>query len=98
MRRWTRPDEYIGGLVRRRTSRGTRLPRRQRTEPEAPRMLLSTLPFVALLAALGVLSVAIMIAAWPVHEAEPQFRRVALHEQGTAAKGWFQKARKEMHR
>lgn len=98
MRRWTRPDGYIDGLVRRRTRRGMRLPKRQRTEPETPRMLLSTLPFVALLGALGVLSVAIMIAAWPIHETRPESRWVALHEQGTAAKGWFQEARKEMHR
>ena len=98
VRRWTGPNEYIDGLVRRRTSRGTRLPTGQRTEPEAPRMLLSTLPFVALLAALGVLAVAIMIAAWPVHDAKPSSRQLTLHEKGTAAKGWFQEAQKEMHR
>ncbi|MES2119589.1 MAG: hypothetical protein V4513_03310 [Pseudomonadota bacterium] len=61
-------------------------------------MLLSTLPFVALIAALGVLAVAIMIAAWPVHDAKPASRQVAPQERGMAAKGWFQEAQKEMHR
>jgi hypothetical protein len=95
-RKWTRPDEYVEGLVRRRSTRhGYRRPR-QRTEPEAPRLLLSTLPFLALLGGLAVMAVAIMIAAWPVHEAAPQRPQPVEHERGVAAKGWFQEAQKEM--
>ena len=95
-RKWTRPDDYVEGLVRRHNARRAERRPRQRTEPEAPRLLLSTLPFVALLGALAVLSVAIMVAAWPVHEVRPQPPQPDEHERGVAAKGWFQEAQKEM--
>jgi hypothetical protein len=91
---WTRLDAYLASLARRRTARRSRTPG-QRTEPEAPQFLLSTLPFLALFAGLAVLSVAIAIAAWPVHQPVPQRVMIATHEIGTAPKGWFQKAQKE---
>jgi len=94
---WTRPDEYLGALARRRTERKKREPRLKRTQPEAPRLLLSTLPFLALLVTLGALAVAIMIAAWPGGQPQPR-PRAAEHQQGIAAKGWFQEAEKEMRR
>ena len=93
-RKWTRPDDYAEGLVLS-ARRAKRRPRR-RTEPETPRLLLSTLPFMALLAALGMLSVAIMIAAWPWHETRAPRPQPVQHERGVAAKGWFQEAQKEM--
>jgi hypothetical protein len=95
-RKWTRPGDYVEGLVRRRTSRHGRRQPRRRTEPEAPRMLLSTLPFAALLGALAVMSVAIMIAAWPGSQPKPQAQQPVQHERGVAAKGWFQEAQREM--
>ena len=50
---WTRPDEYIGALARRRTARRSRGDKiRPRTQPEAPRFALSTLPFLVLFGAL----------------------------------------------
>jgi hypothetical protein len=56
-------------------------------------LLLSTLPFIALIAALGLLTVAIMVAAWPGRpQGHPPARQ---HEQGVAAKGWLQKAERE---
>jgi len=93
---WTRLDAYIASLARRRTARRSRIPG-PRTEPETPQLLLSTLPFLALLAGLAVLSVAIAIAAWPVHDAPvvAQQARPPAHELGLAPKGWFQKAQKE---
>ena len=94
---WTRIDDYLGALARRRTARIKREPKLRRTQPEAPRLLLSTLPFLALIAALAVLAVAIMIAAWPGTRPQPQLRSPQ-HEQGFAPKGWFQKAQKEFHR
>lgn len=95
-RKWTSADDYVERLVRRRTSRqGYRRPR-QRTEPEAPRTMLSTAPFLALLAALGLLSVAIVIADWPGNQPPPRRVQPAQHERGVAAKGWFQEAQKEM--
>ena len=91
---WTRPEVYFEALARRRTARRKRDPGAgARTQPESPRLLLSTLPFLALIAALGVLAIAIMIAAWPgrpQRHPPPQQR-----EQGIAPKGWFQKAQRE---
>ena len=93
-RRWTRADDYVGALARRRTARRQREPG-ARTEPESPRLLLSTIPFLALIAALAILGVAIMVVAWP--GSQPQALRQAPppREQGVAPKGWFQQAEKD---
>jgi hypothetical protein len=91
---WTGLDDYLASLARRRTARRSRTPG-PRTEPESPRFLLSTLPFLALIAGLAVLSVAIAIAAWPVRQPISRRITVAAHELGTAPKGWFQEAKKE---
>lgn len=92
-RNWTRPEDYLGALARRRAARKSREPK-PRTEPEAPRLLLSTLPFVALLVAMAVLAATIIVIAWP--GSQPQLRpKLAQHEEGVAAKGWFQEAKKE---
>jgi hypothetical protein len=90
---WTRPEVYFEALARRRTERRKREPV-VRTQPESPRLLLSTLPFIALIAALGLLAVAIMIIAWPGRpERHPPPQQQ--YEQGIAPKGWFQKAERE---
>lgn len=91
---WTRVDSYLAALARRRTARRSRTPG-PRTEPETPRFLLSTLPFLALIAGLAVLSVAIAIAAWPVRQPRAARDKPPTHELGTAPKGWFQEAQKE---
>lgn len=93
-RRWTRADDYLGAFARRRTARRER-EAPVRTQPEAPRLLLSTIPFLALIAALAILAVAIMVVAWPGGQPQAS-RRAAPREQGVAAKGWFQEAQKEM--
>ena len=94
---WTKPDDYLGALARRRTARKAREPK-PRTQPEAPRFLLSTLPFLALLGALAVMTVAIMIAAFPATQPQPKSEpKLAQHELGTAPKGWFQEAQKQFH-
>ncbi len=96
-RAWTKPDDYLGALARRRTARKAREPK-PRTQPEAPRFLLSTLPFLALLGALAVMTVAIMIAAFPATQPQPKPEpKLAQHELGTAPKGWFQEAQKQFH-
>jgi hypothetical protein len=94
--RWTRAEDYVGAMARRRTFR--RKLRRQRTEPESPRLLLSTLPFVALLSLMGVLAVSIMIAAFPGNQPQQRPPHAAAKEVGIAPKGWFQKAQKDFHR
>lgn len=84
---WTRADAYFAALARRRTERRRREPRPARTEPEDPRALLSTVPFLALSLALLVILVAIAILAWPGRDRpappppEPEL--------GTAPPGWF---------
>ena len=91
-RSWTGPSRYFEALARRRTERRKREPL-VRTQPESPRVLLSTLPFIALIAALGLLAIAIMITAWPGRpERHPPPRP---QEQGVAPKGWFQEAERE---
>lgn len=94
--KWTRPDDYIEALAFRRTFRRRR-GGRARTEPESPRLLLSTLPFLALLALLGILAVAIMIAAFPGTQPEAKAPPAPARQQGVAAKGWFQEAQREFH-
>jgi hypothetical protein len=92
---WTRVEHYLGAMARRRTERRRREPK-PRTQPEAPRLLLSTLPFLVLLAAMAVLAVGIMVIAFP--GTQPQRRPpAAAHQQGVAAKGWFQEAQKQFH-
>ena len=95
--RWTRADDYVAALARKRSARKlnkTKL----RNHPESPRMLLSTLPFVALLGLLAVLAVAIMIVAFPGNQPQQKASQAAAREQGVAAKGWFQEAQRDMHR
>ena len=90
---WTRAEDYLSAMARRRTERRKR-ESKARTQPESPRLLLSTLPFLALIAALAVLAVAIMITAFPGNQ--PQRRpNASEHQQGYAPKGWFQEAEKE---
>jgi len=92
--RWTRADDYLTALARRRTARRNREPEAPRTQPEAPRLLLSTIPFLALIAALAILAVAIMITAWPGNH-PPAAQHPVQKERGVAVKGWLQEAEKE---
>jgi len=93
-RHWTTPGDYVGAMARKRTARRGREPG-PRTQSDAPRAMWSTIPFIALLAVLAVLAVAIMVLAWPGNQ-EPAYPHAAAHEIGTAEKGWFQEAQKEM--
>jgi hypothetical protein len=91
---WTKAEDYIGALTRKHSfRRATR--EKVRTQPERPRLLLSTLPFLAVIGLLAVLAVAIMITAFPGTQPQPKLRQIAAHEQGVAERGWFQKAQKE---
>lgn len=97
-RNWTSPEAYIEGLIRLRKNRRAQQRAAARTEPETPHALLSTVPFVALLSALAVLSIAIMVTDSPWHSTPAVKRQVIQPERGTAAKGWFQEAQKDMRR
>jgi len=91
--KWTRAEDYLATMARRRSPPDLQI----RTSPEAPRLLLSTLPFVALMTALAVLSAAIMVIAWPGSQPQPR-PRTESHEQGVAAKGWLQEAARDFQR
>ncbi len=67
------------------------------TEPESPRLLLSTLPFLALIALLGVLAVAIMIIAYPGTQPDHFASAPAQKQQGIAPPGWFEEAQRDFH-
>lgn len=94
--KWTHAEDYLGAMARKRSFRRGRRPA-DRTEPEAPRMLLSTFPFLALLALLAVLAAAIMVLAYPGGQPREKPQQVAQKEQGVAARGWFQEAQKDFH-
>jgi len=96
-RTWTRAEAYLGGIALKRSFRRAHA-EKPRTEPETPRLLLSTLPFLVVIGLLAVLAVAIMVLAFPGSQPPPRPRPVAAHEQGVAQRGWFQEAQKEMHR
>lgn len=92
---WTCADDYLIALARRRHARRVR---HIRGEPDSPRFALSTLPFALLIAMLAVLGVAIMVAAFPGLQPQHATAGPVTHEQGVAAKGWFQEAERDFHR
>lgn len=94
-RRWTRAADYGGVFALRVTARRKR-EAVHRTQPEEPRLWLSTLPFLALIGALALLAVGIMVMAFPGNQ--PQHRIASVeHEKGVAANGWLKEAEKEFH-
>ena len=91
---WTRVEDYIVALARRRTARHKREGRPGgRMDPE-PRPTLGAIPFLVLMLAFAVLFVAIAFLAWPVHE-KPQPKKAST-EAGTAPPGWLENAEQEM--
>ena len=95
--KWTRPEDYLGAMARKRSFRRGRQPH-DRSEPETPRLLLSTVPFLALMALLAVLTVGIVIAAFPGSQPLARAPEAASRQIGVAPKGWFQEAQKDFHR
>lgn len=95
--KWTRPEDYLGAMARKRTFRRGRR-EKDRTEPESPRLLLSTVPFFALLALLAILAVAIMFIAFPGTQPQVKPPDPLPKEQGVAQRGWLQEAEKDFHR
>ena len=90
---WTGIGLYLRALARGRTAR-RRHALAPRTEPENPRALLGTVPFLILIAALALFAVAIAWLAWPGGE-RPRPKPAAA-EPGTAPPGWFEDAKREM--
>jgi hypothetical protein len=95
--KWTRPDDYVAAMARKRTARHKREPTARPTHGGSPRFWLSTLPYLALIAVLAVLTIAIAIAAFPGAQPLPR-AQVAAHQPGVAERGWLENAEREFHR
>ena len=93
---WIKPETYVAALVRMRSFRRAHR-ERPRTQPERPRLLLSTVPFLVLLALLGVLAVCIMVIAFPGNQPTRK-PKPTQPEPGIAERGWFQEAQKSFHK
>jgi hypothetical protein len=93
---WTRVDDYVAALARRRTARRARGPD-PADQHEASRFPLSMAPFVALMIMFAVLAVATIIIAFPGSQPRPKAKQLAARERGYAPKGWLQEAQKEFH-
>jgi hypothetical protein len=93
-RAWTGIEAYFASLARRRTERHRR--ERPHFHPEAPRLWLSILPFVVLLAALAIFAVAIAIDAWPGRERPQAQPKPQPREIGTAPPGWLEPEKREL--
>ena len=94
---WTRVEDYVVALARRRTARHQREGRQiGRLDPETPQPTLGAIPFLVMMAAFAVLFVAIAILAWPVHEQSRPHK--SEREAGTAPPGWLENAEQEMKR
>ena len=86
--RWTRPEDYIDmGRLWRRSAARARRRLRPRTEPERPRFLLGTAPFMLLILAMMVIAVSIIVSAIPGRRYEPPKPQPA--EVGNAPRGWL---------
>lgn len=97
---WTRVDTYLRALNRRRVViRGRRQSARPAHDPEPPRLLLGTLPFLLLSGALAIVAGAIIVMAKPgamrSSVGPAAIERVPPRQLGTAPPGWFEEAKKE---
>ena len=95
--KWTRSEDYVEALARQRHARRASRAR-LRTQPETPRLLLSTLPFMALIGLLAILAFAIIMMAMPRSHPQRQGANPPSVKQGVAARGWLQEAQKDFHR
>lgn len=95
-RDWTRIDDYLIRMRPRDAASRSKRRLKPRTQPEKPRFMLSTFPFVALIAVFGIMTIAVLVMAWPGNQAPAVHARAVAHELGTAPRGWMQEARREM--
>lgn len=92
--RWTRADDYVAAMARKRSARRERADK-DRGDADPPRSVLGALPFLILIMLLGVLAVAIMVVAFPGSQPQHKPTPPGAHELGTANRGWFQEAQKQ---
>lgn len=91
-RSWTRIDSYLWGARRRRSAASRRRSAKPAHDPEPPRALLSTLPFLALIIALALITIAVVILARPgaVSRQGGPLQQQQAAEPGTAPPGWLE--------
>ena len=88
---WTRVDDYVVALARRRTARQQRESRRGgRFEMDVPRPTIGMVPFLIMMAAFALLAVAIAAMAWPRQHADRP--KPTARVLGTAPPGWIDRA------
>lgn len=92
--RWTRAEDYVTAMARKRSARRNRASSDAK-QPDAPRTLAGTVPFLVLIMLLGVLAAAVMVLAFPGNQPEHKPTPTAAHQLGTADRGWFQEAQKQ---
>lgn len=89
-RRWTRPEDYIDlGRLWRRSSDRHRRRMEPRTEPENPRLMLTTLPFLFILLILMVVAATVILTAIPGRNRPQPAEQRPTVERGTAPPGWL---------
>lgn len=91
-RAWARIDDYLLSLRR---SRRPAVKRGPRTQPEDPRLMLSTLPFLVLIIFFALLALTIAILAWPGRDRPQPERQAPKAELGTAPPGWLERSKEE---
>jgi hypothetical protein len=91
---WTRADDYMAAMARKRTARRNRA-YKDGGEWHSEHPAIRVWPFMILVVLLGVLGVSIMVLAFPGSQPQHKPPAPAQHELGTADRGWFQQAQKE---
>jgi hypothetical protein len=91
-RSWTRIDSYLWGARRRRSAASRRRSAKPARDPDPPRPLLNTVPFLVLILALAVITVAIVMLARPggLRQQGRSAPTQQTAEPGTAPPGWLE--------
>jgi len=91
-RAWTRPEDYWPPRRPARTRRSDPLPGRRpgAPHPAEPRPWLDIIPYAAVMVCLAILTIGIMIVAWPGNVAPAPKPERQQAEVGLAPKGWLQ--------
>ena len=91
---WTRPDEYVAALARKRTARKSRDPN-PKDQHEASRFPVHMLPFVALMIVLAVLAIATILTAFPGSQPQLKPKRPRATNGATPPRAGCKEAEKE---
>lgn len=88
---WARIDDYLVAMARRRAAIRKRAGT-HRFHREQPPTILAALPFLALLGGIGIITVGVMIAAWPGGRVRTDTAASPPADPATARPGWLERA------